>query len=100
MYFSLVRTWMHGGPGPWLAEIRQDLPGVELLGDFPLGLSLLEERPIHPADNLQFLFWPRDQHDAVCLQALVFATLERALGFDQLGRSACGAGQSRRCRPA
>ena len=81
--FLVCEDLDHSGPGPGLAEIRQDLPGVELLGDYPFGLSL-QEHPIHPADNLQFLFWPRDQHHAVCLQTFVFATLERAFVLTSL----------------
>ena len=70
---------MHRAPGPGPSEVGRDSGGVQPGGDLDLVDAVLDEPPVHPLDGLDFLGRAGTQHDAVGLQALVFADFQRGL---------------------
>src|SRR5215467_9464860 len=71
--------------GPWAGEIGADATLIEIGGDFPLWHSAFDEHPVHPADRLYLVRGPKDQNDAISLDAFILAPRKFAFRRTGLG---------------
>ena len=64
---------------PRTLEIGENATGVEIRGDFPLGIPILQEGLVHPTNSCNLFIWTWHQNDPICLNAFVLPHPEQAL---------------------
>ena len=77
--FLVGENLVNSGPRPLAPEISVDASDIENIGDLTFRFPPLHEVSVDPADVRPLVIGPRDEHDSVGLNALLFSQFKDAL---------------------